>query len=91
MCVNINSFEFELSAILAASTEVEWACKSALSLSSALYVDSCIKIVESLAKLIIYSQGIVSPVYVILWPFRGGPRTCSGFIISPFTSTLSPL
>ncbi len=64
---------------------------SALSSSSSVYVDSWISKVLFFANSIISSHGLVSPEYVIFIPFRVSPRTCSGFMIFPFTSTSSPL
>ena len=90
-CVKINSSELLCLAILAASEDVEWKLSFALSASSFLYVDSWIKMVESFANSIISSQGVVSPEYVILFPFLAGPNTCSGLIILPLTFTSSPL
>ena len=78
-------------AIVAASCDVEWKFSLALSSSSSVYVDSWISKVLFFANSIISSHGLVSPEYVIFIPFRASPRTCSGFMIFPFTSTSSPL
>src|SRR5262245_30303752 len=89
-CVRASSSTPASQATVAASAAVECDVSRARSRSSSRKVASCTSTSAAAAASVTEGDGAVSPAMTSFLPGRGGPRTCSGWMMRPPTVTGSP-